>query len=39
MYLQNYPHTLPEATKVFFTSSKITFTEKKKALKARYGVL
>jgi len=33
------PHTLPEASNVFFTSSNITFTEKKNTLKARYGVL
>jgi hypothetical protein len=33
------PHTLPEASNAFFTSSIITFTEKKNTLKAWYGVL
>jgi len=33
------PYTLPEASNAFFTSSNITFTEKKNTLKARYGVL
>jgi hypothetical protein len=33
------PHTLPEASNAFFTSSNVTFTEKKNTLKARYGTL
>jgi hypothetical protein len=33
------PHTLPEASNAFFTSSNVTFTEKKNTLKAQYGTL
>jgi hypothetical protein len=33
------PHTLSEASNAFFTSSNVTFTEKKNTLKARYSTL
>jgi hypothetical protein len=33
------PHTIPEASNAFFTSSNVTFAEKKNTLKARYGTL